>query len=372
VEGDEPLKLKRLIRRVLFFISACIIIISLFASRFPEYIESVYSTRFYTAVISPYSLFTGLFPFSLAELIVVLTVLLIVSLIVRLIIKLAKGHRPSIKGLISKSGNLLLAIIVIYAAFCLMWGFNYNRLTFAEIAGMDVKPATVDELADLCAYLTDKANELREHITEDENGRMTLSSGISDLIRRAHIGFEEASRRFPELGGRYGRPKAVLLSHFWSYTGVTGIYFPFTAEANVNIRVPQYLLPSSALHEMAHQRGFAREDEANYIAYLTASLHPDVEFQYSGTMLALNNAMNQLYIYSPDLRAEIRERFSDGINRDLSGHRDFINRYQGKVWDASDKMNNTYLVFHGQDEGLHSYGRMVDLLLAEFRHSLKK
>jgi hypothetical protein len=122
---------------------------------------------------------------------------------------------------------------------------------------MEVKPAAVDELAELCAYLTDKANELRGQVSEDENGRMILPDGISESFRRAHLGFEGASGRYAELGGRYGRPKAVLLSHFWSYTGVSGMYFPFTAEANINIKMPHYMIPSSTLHEMAHQRGFA-------------------------------------------------------------------------------------------------------------------
>ena len=53
-----------------------------------------------------------------------------------------------------------------------------------------------------------------------------------------------------------------------SYLGISGIFIPFTCEANVNATLPDWEIPFTACHELAHQRGFAREDEANYVGYL--------------------------------------------------------------------------------------------------------
>jgi len=63
-----------------------------------------------------------------------------------------------------------------------------------------------------------------------------------------------------------------------SYLGIGGVYFPFTGEANVNISMPHTSIPFTACHEMAHQIGFAREDEANFIAYIACKNHPSPDF----------------------------------------------------------------------------------------------
>jgi len=93
------------------------------------------------------------------------------------------------------------------------------------------------------------------------------------------------------------KAKGVILSEVMSYLGIGGVYFPFTGEANVNISMPilQFLSP---LARNGHQIGFAREDEANFIAYIACKNHPSPDFQYSGILSALINATNTLYRYN--------------------------------------------------------------------------
>jgi hypothetical protein len=350
---------------------------ALLAPKYAQLIESGYSTKIYYWTIRPYSLFTGLFPFSLAELVVVGLGAVTIYTFMKAGLSCWKKPKEFFGGLPKKAGKLTMTLVIIYVAFNLMWGLNYSRLTFAEISGLSVgEPATVEELAEVACYLANWANELREQVAEDERGVMTLSYGIKEMFDRAHLGFERAAAIYPELGGRYGRPKGVILSNYWSYTGIGGVYFPFTAEANVNINMPRFMLPSTTTHEMAHQRGFAREDEANYIAYLAATLHPDPDFQYSGVMLALIYTMSALYRLDQETWSEVRAGYSEGIKRDLSDWQAYWTRFGGPVQEISKNINNTYLKANRQEDGADSYGRMVDLILAEFRagaqHSLEK
>jgi hypothetical protein len=157
-----------------------------------------------------------------------------------------------------------------------------------------------------------------------------------------------------------------------SYTGITGVYFPFTGEANVNVSVPDSDIPATSCHEMAHQRGFAREDEANYIAYLTCKMHPDVDFQYSGTLLALIETTNALYNQDPSAFKELRSKYSDGLIRDLGAINEYWEHYEGPVNEVSNKINDAYLKANNQSDGVQSYGRMVDLLLAEYGEGKSK
>lgn len=152
-----------------------------------------------------------------------------------------------------------------------------------------------------------------------------------------------------------------------SYTGITGIYIPYTGEANVNINSTDFMLPSTVAHEMAHQRGFAREDEANYIAYLTCSMHPDRDFQYSGVMLALIYSMNALAENDIEAYKVLRSKYSEGVKNDLRYDAEFWAKYEGKTQEISNNVNNTYLKSNGQKDGVQSYGRMVDLLIAEYK-----
>lgn len=362
------MKSKRVAQLIVYSLLLLGIVFSLFAPQFSQLIESGYSTKLYYWTIRPYSLLTGLFPFSLAELTVVGTIAFIIYQAGRVIIMFFNKNRKDFgKGLLRKSARLALVLAFGYLVFNLMWGFNYSRKTFAEISGLPVEPVSINELAELALHLTHRANELRGQVATDDRDVMTLPNGIQDMFNRAPLGYERVAEIYPELGGRYGRPKGVMLSHYWSYTGISGVFFPFTAEANVNIKVPHFMLPATTSHEMAHQRGFAREDEANYIAYLTCALHPDADFQYSGVMFALTLTMNTLHRYDRETWSEIKIQYSEEVNHDLRDWQDYLERYDGSVKQISNSVNNTYLKANRQEDGVHSYGRMVDLLLAEFR-----
>jgi hypothetical protein len=152
-----------------------------------------------------------------------------------------------------------------------------------------------------------------------------------------------------------------------SRIGITGIYFPFTGEPNVNTTVPDVELPFSAAHEVAHQRGFAREDEANYIGYVACRFHPDADFRYAGLLAASHYALSALHALDPAAAARVQAGRSAPVLRDEGALRAWTDRYRGRANEAGRRVNDAYLKTQGQADGVRSYGRMVDLLLAERR-----
>jgi hypothetical protein len=118
---------------------------------------------------------------------------------------------------------------------------------------------------------------------------------------------------------------------------------------------------------MAHQRGFAREDEANFIGYLVCKAHKDVDFQYSGYLLATIYSMNALYKYDIDSYNELTAKYNEGVRRDLQNNSEFWKQFEGPIEEMQEKINDSYLKSNKQADGIYSYGRMVDLLLAEYR-----
>lgn len=341
----------------LFYITALI----------PSEIDLLYSQGINRFIIENLSLLTGLLPFSLAELgFLVLSFCIPISIIVA-VLRLVNLKKHRIKRVFTHITNTLIVFCVIYFLITILWTLNYNRRTFADIAKLDIRPASTLELSKVCNLLISKANLLRPNLIENEEGVMKIPGGYKSVFRNAKTGFQNTSQSFPELSGNYGGPKAVFFSKYMSYSGIIGVYCPFTGEANIDVDIPAFTLPSTVCHEMAHQHGFAREDEANYIAWLTCKANPDLNFQYSGTLLALTNSMNALYRFDKEKYYSIQKKLYAGILRDFKDHRLYWQSHKGTAEKITTSLNDAYLKANKQKDGVHSYGRMVDLLIAEYR-----
>lgn len=347
------------------------ILINYLSSRQIQVTEESYSQGAYIAIAPILSRITGLYPYSLAEIILVLLAGLLLWRMISFFRVLGKGQHPKLQ-LISQALLKILAVGgIVYFAFLLLWGFNYNRTSIATITGLEVRASSVQELTQLTQSLAQEVNQLRSQFQEDSRGVMLVPGGYWTVLERASLGYDAISSAIPQLGGSYGRPKPVTLSKAMAYTGIWGVYFPFTAEANVNVAIPQPFLAFTAAHEMAHQRGFAREDEANYIAYLTSRFHPDPEFRYSGNLMALVHVLRALAQVDSERQKEISSTLSPGVKRDLLALDEFNNSHEGPLETFSLKANDLYLKANKQKDGDKSYGRVVDLLLAEYRLQTK-
>lgn len=337
------------------------------ASLSPYLVEKIYSRGFYKYISQILSLMAGWAPFSLIEFVIIAFILFLIVIIVRGIVKLVKASSGRGGMVLDYILNGLAFVSILYFIFVITFDLNYQRLPFSQIAGLDVHPATVSELYNVCGSLAEHANSLRLKVKEDSGGVMKLSDSLADTFRNTSKGYSIAAGIYPELGGAYSSPKGVVLSRALTLAGFQGIHSPLTQEANVNTEISDCMVPSTACHEMAHQRGFAREDEANFIAWLTCSKNPDADFQYSGELLALIYSMNALYDADREKFNQIYKEYNPGIVRDLSADRRFWQRFEGPVESISSTLNDSYLKANKQADGVKSYGRMVDLLIAQYR-----
>lgn len=160
---------------------------------------------------------------------------------------------------------------------------------------------------------------------------------------------------------KHPRPLGWVLTRL----GLSGFYFPFTAEATVNAAIPDAAVPFIAAHEMAHQRGIAPEDEANFQAYLACRESGLAAAGYSGALGAFGLAFNALARAAPDSVRVLTPGLLDaGPRADRQAIRDFWTRHEGPASAAAERVNHAYLRANAQGGGIASYGRAVDLLLA--------
>ena len=332
----------------------------------PSFTETWISRRFFAWIAHGISFLTGLVPFSLTEAAVVLAVPLGAGLLVWLIVRIvrSKGRRAAI--LRSLSLGLVLALSLGYAGFLLLHGYNYLREPFAISSGLVVRERSTAELEKITERLLAACIESRSQCTEDSDGVLRLPEGRAASLAGIWKGFAAVEAEFPTLAGPWVRPKPVLLSHAWSYTGIVGMYFPFFVEANVNVDVPDFTVPASAAHETAHAIGFAREDEANFIAVLACTHHPDAAVRYSGYQLAFGSCYSALAGRDGDAAARVAKLFPDAMRRDYAASGAYWKQFEGPVREASTQTNDAYLKANDQKDGVYSYGRMVDLVLAYY------
>jgi len=332
----------------------------------PGRVESLYARGLYPRIAFALASLVGGLPFSLAEALFLGASLAALVAVVRFLGRLRRGPDRR-RTLLSGLGGTVAALGPVYLAFLLLWGFNYQRQPFAASVGLDTRPARAEELEALCRRLLAEADERRQTAAQDAHGVMRLEGGLASAVARLGPGFEAASGRHALLAGPAAPAKPVGLSMALSYLGISGVFSPFTGEPNVNTTLPDPELPFVIAHETAHQRGIAREDEANYVASLACRLHPDADFRYSGSLLASIHALAALRSISPEAVAELSRSRSDPVRRDLVALQAWSDRYRTPLRSLGEAVNDGYLRSQGQRDGVRSYGRMVDLLIAEQR-----
>ncbi len=375
----------------------------------PGLTEVWYSRGVYPWLSSAWGFLPSLASWSVAQWVVVGFLVFCIGFVAVYAVKLVRGRGERGLVLWRALATLLAVASVGYTIFALMCGLNYYRHTFAEDAGFELRESTTEELAALCTTLADEMNEARAEVAtavdEGDSAADTAATGEAgegsggadagggmpegdsaaapDDYATAHGGFEayaEAAvgnmealaETYPALSRPlYSRPKPVLFSELMSYADIAGMYFPFTVESNINTDGPFFTIPATMGHELAHQCGFMREDEANFIGYLACKDAADPLTRYSGYTLAYDYALSALIRADRDAAVAVNDTLSDAVRADRQARAEYLKQFEGPVAEASNAANNAYLKANQQQDGTRSYGRMVDLLLAEARQEAR-
>ena len=336
--------------------------------------EEVFAKRIFKVISVGISALTGWLPFSLAEISVLLIPVAVLVLLIRFIVHMVKYKRERFECCLLAIINIACVAAVVFFVYVVGCGINYHRMSVADYRGITVRDSSKEELFSLCKELAAQASELREELVayEDENGVLRLPMSNRELGKRTKEAYENLSGELEVLSGLYPAPKGILCSEAFSAMELTGIYTCWTMEANVNVNIPDYSRASTMAHELAHLRGFIKEDEANFLAYLACMASDNALVRYSGTMLALIYSGNALAGQDMELYGELWTGYHEGMVRDLADNRAYWEKYEDTVIsETTDKVNDVYLKANEQEDGVKSYGRVVDLLLAEYRKEHK-
>jgi hypothetical protein len=341
---------------VLVFVSVLLKLFSLDASR----VERYYTYGFYPYFSRLLRWLLGWIPFSFGDVVYMAAFVFLVIKAWKLIRLLAKRQVKEYLSWILFRKYLKL-VLWIYLVFNIFWGLNYNRQGIATQLGLDVRTYTAQEIYDLASVLQQRLNFYAAQV--DSLKRLPLEKNRV-LFNEGVAAYKNAAPQFPFL--RYDQPsiKASLFSNIGHYFGFTGYYNPFTAEAQLKTSVPVFIKPFIVCHEIGHQLGYAKENEANFVGFLSGRASANMEFRYSAYYDVYSYAMRELAVYDLAKAVELNKTVHPQVKKDRITYLQYLNRSRNNIEPVMSDFYDRYLKLNNQPKGKATYNEVVTWLIA--------
>lgn len=252
-----------------------------------------------------------------------------------------------------------------YAAFVFTTSVAYNGSTLAQKLGLEQAAVSVSELKETTEYMRDRMNEELDKINFRYGGSSVMPYSISEMNDKLLEAYDKISDEYSFVPRLRSKVKQVALSDPMTYTHMSGMYTYYTGEANLNINFPDYNLPFTAAHELAHQRGILPENEANFMAFLVCTASDDPYIRYSAYANMVEYLDSALYKADYSTFAEVYSSLDMRFIYEMRSYNSFFSKYRDNVAATiSSAANDNYLKAQGQTAGERSYGMVVDLAVA--------
>lgn len=345
----------------LFALAGMALLIKIF-SFFPAAVERYYSNGLYPLISRALRFIFGWIPFSIGDILYTLVAVWLLRSLYKLIIAIVQ-KRVNANFLLRVGVKVMTAWLWIYVIFNLNWGLNYNRTGIAHQAGLEVTPYATPEVDTLVSTLISKMNALHAASLQERD----MLKHKRTLFTSSFKAYQDPSGEVPFLkyGGRSVKPS--VFSYLGNYLGFTGYYNPFTGEAQVNTTVPVFVQPFTTCHEIGHQMGYAKENEANMVGFLVARNSSSPAFRYSAYFDLYLYAMRDLYLRDSARSRVLAAGLSLPVKADLAELREFNESHVGLLEPLIRVMYAQFLRANQQPGGMMSYNQVVALVIAYSR-----
>jgi hypothetical protein len=336
-----------------------LLLVLIFFSRYPMAVNRFYSIGVYRWLSSIQQVLFSWLPFSLGD-------LLYIAIISGMLYTGFRMCRAVLRKqwllLVKRLAQTLVAVLCFINAFYLLWGLNYFRPPASVLLNLPYKPYTLTELKSVTQLLIDSTNHQRQHLSQ-LNIRVNSSQVYAEAVK-AIKQLQSRNRVFMSF-----KPvvKPSLFTPVINYMVTAGYYNPFSGEAQINYAMPVVNRPVTACHEMAHQMGFGREDEANFVGYLAGTQSNNGLLKYSAYYMATQEMMYQLRRQDSTLFKDFKSRLLPAVLADMKAESRYWKHYQNQLGELSSLFYDNFLKVNNQPEGLQTYNRMVNLTMAYYR-----
>jgi hypothetical protein len=329
------------------------------ASFSPWLIENYYANGLYPPIALFLRTLFGRLPFSFGDVLYAAAAIFLCVILAKSIKKWRAGYR---RQLLLRAGHWLLhAALVVYLVFQLLWGLNYSRQGIGKQLALTPTAYTPQELDSLAIRVEARLRETGQRLTASGRHALLKQQALNNAGLEA---YKAAARQYSFLQYRVSSIKPSLFSGVGHLVGFTGYYNPFTAEAQIKTDIPIFLQPFVVTHEMAHQLGYARESEANFVAFLTCRASANNDVRYAVYFEMFVYTLSQMRQTDSVAALRYRNRATQQVKADLQTLINYLERSRNPVEPYISRLYDAYLRWNNQPKGRQSYNEVVAWVIA--------
>lgn len=256
-----------------------IVLLNLLA-RFNSFCD-FYTNKIFRIWAGTYGRVTGLLPFSVGEILIAIGSLILLGALVSLVMLIFLRKKATYRRYVLMYMKSFLVIILIVGLIMTLncsISYNCSKLHFNNHNGA-YTDFSKEQLKAVREYIVEQCIIYSDLIQRDEDFSALYDENVyKDVKESLHL----LSSDFERLSGFYPNPKKMMGSFFMYQAGMTGVYFPFSMEANYNAYISATNEPFTVAHELCHLKGYMYENEANFLAYLACVGSKNPLVAYSG------------------------------------------------------------------------------------------
>lgn len=329
-------------------------------SNYPDFVEQYYSNGLYP-IISKFLRYTlGWMPFSFGDLVYTFGSIYAIRWFY-------KNRKRLLKDTKYWFIDVFAAFAILFGAFHLFWGLNYHRLPLHKSLNLE-QDYTTEQLVKVTELLIEKSNSLHSEISENDTLKVDIPLTKSEIFKMTPSGYENLMQRFPHLEYHPKSLKKSLYSYPLTYMGFSGYLNPLTNEAQVDGLIPVFKFPTTSAHEIAHQLGYAAENEANFIGFMATTNNDNIYFKYAGYTFALRFCLNEIYRRDEALYEDVVLNVNEGILKNYKEVRDFWEAHENPAEPLFKIFYSNFLKANKQSKGMQSYNYVVALIVNYFEY----
>ena len=323
-----------------------VLILSYFKNN-PRIVEEYYSEFIYQYIFKFYSMLFSGFSIAIGDLLVLLA---LISSIIYFIF----FFRFKINDFINVFAVISITIFLFYS----LWGLNYFKTPL--LSKLDIGEIKYESLQTTLDRLIDDANEAHLILGDEDSTLENLEFDKEEIISELKL---DNIKKFDKISTTKFAKKSIIPKIFL-YQGVSGYINPFTLEAIVVEEIPSIDFSITVLHEQAHQLGYAAEEDANFLAFISSINNQDPLIKYSGYVFGLSYLLNEIQINHNDDLSSFTDKINSGIIEDINSRRKFWQKYSNNIINSLQNiLYDFYLKSNNQKAGIASYSRIVNHII---------
>jgi len=331
-------------------------------SLYPGVVEHYYTYGLYPLISGTQRFLFGWIPFSLGDLFYAFLGLVIIFKTVQLVKTIYKKQFTR-EYLLTGLKQFIFFFLFVYILFYGLWGLNYSRQGISQQLGVEIKKYDNASLDTLTTILQERLNLYAGQVDDEE---FDVFNKKNLLFKESDKAYKAAEEKYPFLKYQPRSLKPSIYSYLGNYLGFQGYYNPFSGEGQVNTTIPPFLEPFVSCHEIGHQLGYAKENEANFAAFLVCKSYDSDLYRYSLYFDMYMYASGELYRADSVAAAKLEGQLDPLVKKHIRDYEDFYRKYENPVEPLISKLYGQYLKANNQPEGKRSYNLVVAWLIAYY------